>query len=164
MDIGILDFGDVSNAKSAAEVVEGVISYAVRAEKLGFSRFWLSEHHPRSVVWSNSLMMLGILGTQTSTINIGAGGILSAFQSPYHIYDQFRQLSIVFPNRIDIGYSNGVPVNNIQELLLNKKIAEEVSVDYLYEENTKKAVLFFNNSHGEENIHSLTSPKPNNWI
>lgn len=164
MKIGVLDFGDLTNIGHINDVVEGVVSYAQRAEKLGFSRFWLSEHHPKSLLWSNPMMMLSILCTQTSRIQIGAGGILSAFHSPYLVYDYFKQLAIVFPDRIDLGFANGNPAPNIQQLLLNRQDVSDVARDKLYEDNVIKTIQLLMQQIKDEFILPLNFTQPNRWV
>lgn len=164
MKIGLLDFGDLANASHINDVVEGVVSYAQKAEKLGFERFWLSEHHPRSILWSNPMVMLSILFTQTRQINIGAGGILSAYHSPYFMYDCFKQLAVIFPGRVDLGFANGNPAINIQKLLLNKTIIDSVDMSEQFTSNVKIMVDLLENRLEDDYILPLNIVQPNRWV
>lgn len=107
--IGLLDFGERSNLNSLLGV-DDLINYAVQAEKLGFSRLWLGEHHTTSptCIWSNPEMLLPILAGMTDKIKIGVAGILLWIHSPYHVACNFKMLSNLFPNRIDLGLA-GAP-------------------------------------------------------
>lgn len=164
MKLGLLEFGELSNFSTTNDVIEGVISYAQRAEKLGFSRFWLSEHHPGSLIWSNPILMLSILGTQTSRIHIGCGGIMSALHSPYLIFDYFKQLSMIFPNRIDLGFAKGKAPENIRNLLLNQNHDTSRCYDLLYENNIIKTSELLEGTSKEENIIMTNFDRPHRWI
>lgn len=164
MKLGLLEFGELSNFSNTNDVIEGVISYARRAEKLGFSRFWLSEHHPGSLIWSNPILMLSILGTQTNHIHIGCGGIMSALHSPYLIFDYFKQLSMIFPNRIDLGFAKGNAPENIRNLLLNQDQDTGRCLNTLYENNIIKTSELLEGTSTEENVISSDFNRPRRWI
>ncbi|WP_343564159.1 LLM class flavin-dependent oxidoreductase [Sphingobacterium sp.] len=164
MKIGILEFGDIEGNSTIAKLADGVISYAKKAERLGFNRFWLSEHHPRSLIWSNPLLFIALLCSQTDHILMGPGGILSAFHSPYAVFDYIRQLSILFPGRIDLGFAKGNPALNIQKLLLNQDVILNGKAEDLYERNIKKVCELIREESTIENIIPIKFEVPETWI
>lgn len=108
---GILDFGIRENGLNSLLKLEDVINSAVMAEQLGFSRYWIAEHHfsYKSLAWSNPQAVLPILASSTKKIKIGVAGVLLNLYSPYHIATFFKMLNNIYPNRIDLGVANGRP-------------------------------------------------------
>ncbi len=107
---GILDFGYREKKLNSLSIIEDVIDYASAADELGFSRFWISEHHdPNTVLaWSNPQPMVSILAGITKRIKIGAAGVLIGIHNPYHVATHFKLLANLFPNRIDLGIARSV--------------------------------------------------------
>ena len=120
--IGILDFG-VRNTESSTEILSDVFQSAKIADHLGFSSYWLGEHHNWSRSWSNPEMLLPILAGLTKTIRIGIAGVLLSVHSPYRVALNFKLLSNLFPNRIDLGLANGaLELHIAQKMLCNKDL------------------------------------------
>ncbi|MCF0052423.1 LLM class flavin-dependent oxidoreductase [Dyadobacter sp. LJ53] len=108
---GILDFGTRENGLNSLLKLDDVINSAATAEQLGFSRYWISEHHfsQKSLAWSNPQAVLPILASSTKKIRVGIAGILLNLYSPYHIATFFKMLNNIYGNRIDLGVANGKP-------------------------------------------------------
>lgn len=117
--LGLLDFGARTTEYSSIGKVLDVIDYAIAADKLGFSRFWLAEHHnfSSSEAWSNPQMLLPILLGETNKINIGMAGVLINYYSSYEIAMNFKMLENLFPTRVDLGFAAGTPPLKISQLL-----------------------------------------------
>ena len=110
ISFGVLDFGYRAKNINSLSIIEDVIEYASSADDLGFSRFWISEHHdPNALLaWSNPQPMIPILAGITKKIKIGAAGVLIGIHNPYHVATQFKLLSNLFPGRIDLGVARSV--------------------------------------------------------
>jgi alkanesulfonate monooxygenase SsuD/methylene tetrahydromethanopterin reductase-like flavin-dependent oxidoreductase (luciferase family) len=108
---GILDFGFRENGLNSLLKLDDVIHSAEMAEQLGFSRYWISEHHfsQKSLAWSNPQAVLPILAASTKKIRVGVAGVLLNLYSPYHIATFFKMLNNIYGNRIDLGIANGKP-------------------------------------------------------
>lgn len=77
---------------------------AKNCEKWGYSRYWLAEHHNASYFSGPSPeTLISHIASQTSTIRVGSGGVMLSHYSPYMVAEQFRLLSTLFPDRIDLG-------------------------------------------------------------
>lgn len=77
---------------------------AKSCEKAGFERYWLAEHHNASYfAGPNPATLISHIASITETIRIGSGGVMLSHYSPYMVAEQFRLLSTLFPNRIDLG-------------------------------------------------------------
>jgi len=100
----ILDLAPIAEGGSAAESFRHSLALAQLGERLGYQRFWLAEHHgmPGIASAATSVLMCYV-ANGTSTIRIGAGGIMLPNHSPLVIAEQFGTLESLFPGRIELG-------------------------------------------------------------
>ncbi|HUR99131.1 MAG TPA: LLM class flavin-dependent oxidoreductase [Pyrinomonadaceae bacterium] len=100
----VLDLSPINQGSTAAESFRNSLSLARHAEQLGFTRFWLAEHHNMAGIASAATsVVMGHIAGGTSTIRIGAGGIMLPNHAPLVIAEQFGTLESLFPGRIDLG-------------------------------------------------------------
>ncbi|WP_337043537.1 LLM class flavin-dependent oxidoreductase [Emticicia sp. 17c] len=111
LSFGILDFGMRQQGLNSLMKLDDVVKSAIDAEHLGYSRYWISEHHfsQKSLAWSNPQAVVPILASSTNRIKIGVAGVLLGMYSPYHVATFFKMLNNVFQRRIDLGIANGSP-------------------------------------------------------
>jgi luciferase family oxidoreductase group 1 len=102
--ISILDLSPIAQGATAAEAFRNSLDLAQHAEKSGYNRFWLAEHHnmPGIASAATSIVIAHIAGG-TKTIRVGSGGIMLPNHSPLVIAEQFGTLESLFPGRIDLG-------------------------------------------------------------
>jgi luciferase family oxidoreductase group 1 len=104
MDLSVLDLSPISSGSSASETLWRTIDLAERADRLGFRRYWLAEHHnAASLASSAPEIMIGQIAARTKRIRVGAGGIMLPNHSPLKVAELFRVLSALYPGRIDLG-------------------------------------------------------------
>jgi luciferase family oxidoreductase group 1 len=100
----ILDLSTVSEGSTITESLENTRQMAKKAEELGFTRYWLAEHHGMPAVASAATaVLIGHVGAATSKIRVGSGGIMLPNHSPLVIAEQFGTLASLFPGRVDLG-------------------------------------------------------------
>jgi luciferase family oxidoreductase group 1 len=100
----VLDLAVVTEGSDAKEAIERSRELAIHAEKLGYNRFWMAEHHNMEHIASSATsVLLGHMAEATSTIRIGSGGIMLPNHSPYIIAEHFGTLATMYPGRIDLG-------------------------------------------------------------
>lgn len=111
LSFGLLDFGLRNTKMNSMVKLDDVVESAILAEQLGFSRYWIGEHHAsvRNMAWSNPQAVLPLLASSTNKIRIGIAGILLSLYSPYHVATFFKLLNNIFHCRIDLGIANGRP-------------------------------------------------------
>lgn len=121
VEISILDYAQMDEGITPTEAVKNSVELAQLAEKLGYKRFWVAEHHsvPAFGSVSPELMMMHI-ADRTDHIHIGSGGIMYPHYSPFKIAENIRQLQAVHPGRIDIGLGNS-PGTPLIDAALNEK-------------------------------------------
>jgi len=100
----LLDLVPVVEGGSVAQSLANAADLARHAESLGFTRYWCAEHHGMSGIASAATsVVLAHIGAATSSIRIGAGGIMLPNHAPLVIAEQFGTLDALFPGRIDLG-------------------------------------------------------------
>ncbi len=102
--LSILDQSVAIADKSHGQSIRNTIALAQAAEAMGYSRFWVSEHHNHgSIVGTAPEVLLGAIASQTASIRVGSAGVMLPHYSPYHVAEQFRVLDAIAPGRIDLG-------------------------------------------------------------
>jgi luciferase family oxidoreductase group 1 len=104
MFLSVLDQSPVRTGSTAAAAVQETLELAEHAERLGYHRYWLAEHHATpGLAGSSPEVLIGAVAARTSRIRVGAGGIMLQHYSPLKVAEQFRMLHTLFPGRIDLG-------------------------------------------------------------
>lgn len=102
--LSILDLVRVTEATTAREAMDNARDLAAHAETLGYTRFWVAEHHNmRGIASAATSIVIAHIAAGTKTIRVGAGGIMLPNHSPLVIAEQFGTLATLFGNRIDLG-------------------------------------------------------------
>lgn len=100
----VLDLATVIQGKTPADTFRKSADLARHVEDLGYTRYWLAEHHNMvSVASSATSVVIGHIAAATKTIRVGSGGIMLPNHSPLVIAEQFGTLESLFPGRIDLG-------------------------------------------------------------
>ncbi|HET8600429.1 MAG TPA: LLM class flavin-dependent oxidoreductase [Segeticoccus sp.] len=102
--VSILDLATVHRGGSVRETLDTSVELAQHAEAWGYHRHWFAEHHNMpSIASSATAVLIGHVAGHTSTIRVGAGGIMLPNHSPLVIAEQFGTLETLYPGRIDLG-------------------------------------------------------------
>ena len=102
--LSILDLAFVPEGGTPADALRNTRDLAQHAEKWGYRRFWLAEHHNIvGIVSAATAVVIGYVAANTRTIRVGAGGIMLPNHSPLVIAEQFGTLETLYPGRIDLG-------------------------------------------------------------
>jgi len=104
LKISILDQSPISSNQTAQDALLQSMKLAQAGEKLGYTRYWIAEHHDLSgLACSAPEVMLSYIGAHTSTIRLGAGAVLLPHYSPYKVAEVYNMLATLFPGRMDLG-------------------------------------------------------------
>jgi luciferase family oxidoreductase group 1 len=102
--LSILDLVPVTEGSDARTSYANMVELARLGERLGYRRFWLAEHHNMPGIASAATsVLIGHVGSHTSTIRIGAGGIMLPNHAPLQVAEQFGTLASLYPGRVDLG-------------------------------------------------------------
>ncbi|MAX32906.1 MAG: LLM class flavin-dependent oxidoreductase [Halomonadaceae bacterium] len=102
--LSVLDLAPIRQGGSAADTFKETVALAQQAERLGFSRYWLAEHHNiEGIASAATSVLIGHVAGQTERIRVGSGGIMLPNHPPLVIAEQFGTLATLYPDRIDLG-------------------------------------------------------------
>src|SRR5215831_13075814 len=100
----ILDLAPITQGATAADALRHSLDFARHAERLGFHRYWLAEHHNMpGIASAATAVVIAHIAGGTKTIRVGAGGIMLPNHAPLVVAEQFGTLESLFPGRIDLG-------------------------------------------------------------
>ncbi|EIM08039.1 hypothetical protein A1A1_03067 [Planococcus antarcticus DSM 14505] len=122
ISLNILDYSPIDEGETAAMALKQTTELAQLAERLGFKRFWVAEHHQvSSVAGSTPEMLMMHLAASTETIRIGSGGVMLPHYSAYKVAENFRMLEALYPGRIDLGIGRSRSYRVVNEALNESK-------------------------------------------
>lgn len=104
MRLSILDQSPIISGHTPAQAIQETIKLAQAAERMGYHRYWLAEHHAIAALADPCPeILVARVAAATSTIRVGTGGVLLPYYSPFKVAEQFRMLEALYPGRIDLG-------------------------------------------------------------
>ncbi|MBT2655454.1 LLM class flavin-dependent oxidoreductase [Bacillus sp. ISL-18] len=104
MKLSVLDQSVISKGDSASTTLQKTVKLAQLSEDLGYTRFWVAEHHnTNGMAGSSPEILISHIASMTRKIRVGSGGVLLPQYSPYKLAENFKVLETLFPNRIDLG-------------------------------------------------------------
>ena len=104
MMLSVLDLSPIIEGGDAGQALNNSRDLARHVEALGYNRYWMAEHHSMpGIASAATAVALAYVGAGTSTIRIGAGGIMLPNHSPLQVAEQFGTLAALYPGRIDLG-------------------------------------------------------------
>ena len=125
MHLSVLDLCPIVEGGTAADALAAAVTLAQEAERLGFRRFWIAEHHNMAGVASAAApLVIGHVAAHTRTIRVGAGGIMLPNHAPLVVAEQFGTLATLFPGRIDLGLGRAPGTDMATARALRRHMAE----------------------------------------
>lgn len=103
-DVSILNLAPLRDGETFNQAVDNLVELAQLAERLGYARYWIAEHHnmPYLASSATSLLIQRVLD-KTSTIRVGSGGVMLPNHSPFIVAEQYGTLASLYPKRVDLG-------------------------------------------------------------
>jgi len=102
--LSVLDLSPIVQGGSAAQSFRCTLDLAQHAERWGYTRFWVAEHHNMpGIASAATAVLIAHVGAGTTTIRVGAGGIMLPNHAPLQVAEQFGTLESLFPGRVDLG-------------------------------------------------------------
>ncbi len=124
--LSVLDLSPIAHGSDAAQSFRNSLSLAQHAERLGYRRFWLAEHHGMpGIASAATAVLIGHVAGGTSTIRVGAGGIMLPNHSPLVIAEQFGTLESLYPGRIDLGLGRAPGSDQITARAMRRNLASD---------------------------------------
>src|SRR4051794_11528463 len=132
--LSVLDLAPINRGSTASESIAASVALAQRAEETGYSRVWYAEHHNMpSIASSATSVLIAHVGAQTTSIRLGAGGVMLPNHPPLVVAEQFGTLEAMYPGRIDLGLGRapGSDQNTMYALRRDPASAERFPQDVL---------------------------------
>jgi luciferase family oxidoreductase group 1 len=132
--LSILDLAPIAPGQTARESFEASVAIAQTAEKHGYRRVWYAEHHNMPTIASSATsVLIGYVAGHTSTIRLGAGGIMLPNHAPLTIAEQFGTLATLYPGRIDLGLGRapGSDQNTMRAMRRDARSSDQFPQDVL---------------------------------
>lgn len=118
--LSILDYSPIDEKSNSREALIATTKLAQLADKLGFKRFWVSEHHGmQTLAGSNPEMLMMHLAANTQNIRIGSGGVMLQHYSAYKVAEGVKLMEALYPGRIDLGIGRAPGGDKITHSALN---------------------------------------------
>jgi luciferase family oxidoreductase group 1 len=122
----ILDLSPIAEGSDARASFHQSLDLAQHGERWGFNRFWLAEHHGMpGIASAATAVLMGYVAAGTSTIRVGAGGIMLPNHAPLVIAEQFGTLESLFPGRIELGLGRAPGSDHITARALRRNLASD---------------------------------------
>lgn len=124
--ISILELALITQDSDASATLEKTKEIAQLADRSGYKRFWLAEHHNMAHVASTAtVVLIGFIAGQTQNIRVGSGGIMLPNHSPLIVAEQFGTLETLYPNRIDLGLGRAPGTDALTAQAIRKDFYEQ---------------------------------------
>ena len=124
--LSVLDLSPIIEGGTAADAFRRTVDLAQHAERWGYQRFWLAEHHNMPGIGSAATaVLIAHVGDKTSTIRIGAGGIMLPNHAPLQIAEQFGTLASLFPGRVDLGLGRAPGTDHAAAVALRRTLQND---------------------------------------
>jgi alkanesulfonate monooxygenase SsuD/methylene tetrahydromethanopterin reductase-like flavin-dependent oxidoreductase (luciferase family) len=105
--LSILDLAPISAGSDAATALRNTVELAQHAERWGFRRYWIAEHHFVGVASSSPAVLIGQIAAATNTIRVGSAAVLLGYTTVAAVVESFGMLEAFYPGRIDFGVGRG---------------------------------------------------------
>lgn len=123
----ILDLSPIAEGSSATTALRNSLDLARQAERLGAQRYWVAEHHNmRGIASAATAVVIGYIAGGTSTIRVGAGGVMLPNHAPLVIAEQFGTLASLYPGRIDLGLGRAPGTDQVTAHALRRTLSGDI--------------------------------------
>ncbi len=126
--LAVLDLAPVPEGSNPADALERSVDLAQHAEKWGYERYWIAEHHNMpGIASSATAVLIGHIAARTEKMRIGSGGIMLPNHAPLVIAEQFGTLASLFPGRIDLGLGRAPGTDQLTMQALRRTLTGDIS-------------------------------------
>ena len=139
--VSVLNLAPIRKGQGPKEAIDAMVDLAQATEKMGYTRYWVAEHHntPTLVSSSTSILIKHIL-EHTENIRVGSGGIMLPNHSPLVVAEQFGTMATIYPNRLDLGLGRAPGTDMMTANALRRSQNDSV---YTFPEDVKALLTFF---------------------
>lgn len=158
MKLSILDQSPISSGTKAKDALEASIKLAQSADKSGYTRYWIAEHHDMTgLACPAPDMMLSVIGSKTKRIRIGAGAVLLPHYQSFNIAERYNLLATLYPNRVDLGIGRAPGGSAEASMALSGDFLKNVRN---MPTKLEELIKFLTGKFSEDNMYSKIDPTP----
>src|SRR5277367_1819441 len=129
--LSVLDVSPVASGSTSSDALRNTLDLAKLADALGYSRYWLAEHHNTPLIASSAPeIMIGHVADVTSRIRVGSGGIMLPNHTPLKVAETFHVLEALHPGRVDLGLGRAPGTDSLTALALRRSREAVYSDDF----------------------------------
>lgn len=151
--LSVLDLAIVTDGGNFSSAIQRSVNLAQHAERLGYQRFWLAEHHNMPHVASSATaVLIGHVAGATSTIRVGSGGIMLPNHSTLSVAEQFGTLDALYPGRIDLGLGRAPGTDQATAMALRRNFA---NTGYDFAEHIMQLQHYFENKNEQIQVRAF---------
>jgi luciferase family oxidoreductase group 1 len=130
--LSVLDLSPVTTATPGSAALRNSLDLARLAERLGYTRYWLAEHHNLpSIASSAPEIMIGQIAAMTTRMRVGSGGVMLVNHAPLMVAERFKVLEALFPGRIDLGLGRAPGTDQVTSYALRRRQDGREADDFL---------------------------------
>lgn len=150
--ISILDLATITEGGNPADAFRRSKDLAQHADKWGYHRFWLAEHHNmESVASSATVVLIGFIAANTRNIRVGSGGIMLPNHAPLVVAEQFGTLESLYPGRIDLGLGRAPGTDPVTAYALRRN--EQAA--YRFPQNIQEIQTYFSVENRDSKVRAI---------
>ena len=163
LPLSVLDLSPVTTAISGAQALHNSLDLARLADRLGYTRYWVAEHHNLPNIASSAPdIMIGQIAAVTAHMRVGAGGVMLPNHAPLQVAERYKVLEGLFPGRIDLGIGRAPGTDPVTSYALRRRQDDPASDDFL--DRFQELLLFeqrgFPESHPFRRVWAMPSDVP----
>jgi luciferase family oxidoreductase group 1 len=129
--LSVLDQSPIPEGSTTGEALRNSVDLAHLADKLGYTRYWVAEHHGTQGLACNSPeVLIGPIAAATERIKVGSGGVMLPHYSPLKVAENFSMLSALFPGRIDLGIGRAAGTSPMVAFALQRDRRQSAPDDF----------------------------------
>ena len=148
----LLDLSPIAEGETAAQALAHTVDLASAAERLGYHRYWLAEHHNMpGIASAATAVVIGHVAAATKSIRVGAGGIMLPNHAPLVIAEQFGTLATLFPDRIDLGIGRAPGGDMATARALRRHLAPEDS----FPQDVQELIAYFDTASDQMSVRAI---------
>lgn len=153
INYSVLDLAYVREGESLNQTFKNTLENAKFVDELGYSRYWLSEHHNmQNVASAATSLLIGYVANGTSKIKVGSGGIMLPNHSSLSIAEEFGTLDAFYPNRIDLGLGRAPGTDQLTASILRRG---DNFMNYDFEAEIKNLQQYFSEDNKESKVRAI---------
>lgn len=161
--LSVLDLATVGEGRTSAQALADSTRLAAEADRLGFNRFWVAEHHNMPSVASTSpAVLIAHLGANTNRIRLGSGGVMLPNHAPFVVAEQFALLEALQPGRVDLGIGRAPGTDQMTAMALRRQ-TDGLGVEEFPQHVLEVLALLGDNRNPDRVMRLAATPAPSSF-